>query len=59
MKYTALYLVMFVSAMQLRSQQGQELFFADPTVYVDEGKYYLTGTGGSRGGPAGFWNPRT
>ena len=54
MKYTALYLVMFVSAMQLRSQQGQELFFADPTVYVDEGKYYLTGTGGSRGGPAGF-----
>ncbi len=40
---------------QLVAQERQELFFADPTIYVEDGTYYLTGTGGSgRGAAAGF-----
>jgi beta-xylosidase len=35
-------------------QERQELFFADPTVYVENGKYYLTGTGGHRQNLPGF-----
>lgn len=39
----------------LRAQEKQELFFADPTIYVENGKYYLTGTGGSgKSASAGF-----
>lgn len=40
---------------QLAAQEKQELFFADPTIYVENGKYYLTGTGGSgKSASAGF-----
>lgn len=46
--------VLLIAALQLSAQEKKEIFFADPTIYVDAGKYYLTGTGGSRGGPAGF-----
>jgi beta-xylosidase len=31
-----------------------ELFFADPTIYVEDGKYYLTGTGGHTHATPGF-----
>ena len=34
-----------------QSEPG-EIFFADPAIYAENGKYYLTGTGGGR--PAGF-----
>lgn len=27
--------------------EGEEIFFADPTIFVENGKYYLTGTRGS------------
>lgn len=40
--------------MQLTAQDKQEIFFADPTIYVNGDKYYLTGTKGTREGPAGF-----
>lgn len=52
--------------MQLTAQEKREIFFADPTIYVDAGKYYLTGTKENRE-PLGFpvleskdlktWNP--
>ncbi len=46
--------VLFLTAGQVSAQSKQEIFFADPTVFVSGGKYYLTGTGGGRGGPTGF-----
>lgn len=27
-----------------KAQQGEEIFFADPTIFTENGKYYLTGT---------------
>ena len=40
---------------QLAAQEKREIFLADPTIYVHDGKYYLTGTGGSgRGAASGF-----
>jgi beta-xylosidase len=39
--------------MQLFAQEKKEIFFADPTIWVDGGKYYLTGTKGG-GGTPGF-----
>lgn len=41
-------------AVQLIAQQKQEIFYADPTIYVDGNTYYLTGTGGQQDGPPGF-----
>lgn len=32
------------SSMQVVGQANKEIFFADPTVFVADGKYYLTGT---------------
>lgn len=60
MKNKAFYCVLLVSGLlalntQLVAQEKQELFLADPTIYVENGKYYLTGTGGSgKGASAGF-----
>lgn len=34
------------------SAQNNEIYFADPTVWVEDGKYYMTGTNGN--GPKGF-----
>ena len=46
--------IILITAMQLAAQKKQEIFFADVTIYVEGGKYYLTGTKGGGGGPAGF-----
>lgn len=46
-------LILFIASVQLAAQERREIFFADPTIYVSEGKYYLTGTKGS-GTPPGF-----
>lgn len=60
MNKTTLYGILLVAGllmieMQLSAQEKPELFFADPTVYVENGKYYLTGTGGSgNAASAGF-----
>ena len=54
MKYMISFILTAIFATQVAAQEKQEIFYADPTVYVDGGKYYLTGTGGHRGGPAGF-----
>ena len=43
--------VMLLTALQLFAQEKKEIFFADPTIYVDGGKYYLTGTKGGSGTP--------
>lgn len=43
-----------VSVAPLTAQEKQEIFFADPTIHMDNGKYYLTGTGGSGRGASGF-----
>ena len=53
-KRSCFFFLFLVSAIHLRAQPQQEIFFADPTIYVEYGKYYLTGTKGSRGGKAGF-----
>ena len=54
MKSIITYFIFLVTAMQLAAQEKQEIFFADVTIYTEGGKYYLTGTKGSRGGPSGF-----
>ena len=54
MKSIITYFIFLITAMQLPAQEKQEIFFADVTIYVDGGKYYLTGTKGSREGPTGF-----
>lgn len=44
-----------IPVVHLTAQEKQEIFLADPTIYVQDGKYYLTGTGGSgRGAASGF-----
>ena len=40
---------MLMAALQLTAQEKDEIFFADPTIFVDGGKYYLTGTKGENG----------
>lgn len=37
---------------QSETNKGREIFYADPTIYEENGTYYLTGTRG--GNPAGF-----
>jgi len=54
MKHIIIFSLMLIVAIQLAAQEKQEIFYADPTVYFEGGKYYLTGTGGHRGGPSGF-----
>lgn len=49
MKSITISCIVLLTALQIAAQEKQEIFFADPTIYVDGGKYYLTGTGGSRG----------
>ncbi|KOH46273.1 glycoside hydrolase family 43 protein [Sunxiuqinia dokdonensis] len=53
MKFITICSILFVAAMQLAAQEKREIFFADPTIYVENGKYYLTGTKGARD-PLGF-----
>lgn len=43
----ALIQLMLIPAGRLSAQENAEIFFADPTIYVEDGTYYLTGTGGS------------
>lgn len=54
MKSIIINFIILITAIQLSAQEKEEIFFADVTIYVDCGKYYMTGTGGSKGGPAGF-----
>ncbi|KAA8482444.1 glycosyl hydrolase family 43 [Arcticibacter tournemirensis] len=43
--------IILLTALQLAAQENREIFFADPTIYVEGGKYYMTGTGGNHGRP--------
>jgi len=49
MKFIFICSIMLISAFQLIAQEKKEIFFADPTIYVEDGKYYLTGTKGGAG----------
>lgn len=53
MKYIIIQAVILITAMRLSAQEKREIFLADPTIYVDGGKYYLTGTKGDTE-PLGF-----
>lgn len=52
MKHIILFFIIFIPAMSVVAQGKQEIFLADPTIYVENGKYYLTGT--KSGEPLGF-----
>ncbi|MCW0481594.1 glycoside hydrolase family 43 protein [Gaoshiqia sediminis] len=54
MKHIIICSLILMIAIQVAAQEKKEIFYADPTIHVDGGKYYLTGTGGHRGGPSGF-----
>ena len=51
MKSVIISTIILIAAMQLIGQEKKQIFFADPTIYVDGGKYYLTGTKGGGGAP--------
>lgn len=44
--------VTFMSAFQLHADDWKEIMYADPTIFVENGKYYLTGTRNQE--PQGF-----
>ncbi len=46
--------MLLFTATQLTAQEKREIFFADPTIYVENGTYYLTGTRGNVDGTLGF-----
>lgn len=50
MKY--LFIFFLAIAIRVDAQEKQQIFFADPTIYVENGKYYLTGT--KNRAPLGF-----
>ena len=54
MKPILIYSILLLSAMQVSAQLKREIFFADVTIYVSGGKYYLTGSRGGNAGPQGF-----
>lgn len=46
------FIVLFNSFIGFTQKTGDEIFFADPSIYVENGKYYLSGTKNSK--PMGF-----
>ena len=54
MKFILTYLILLFSAALASAQAKQEIFFADVTIVVENGKYYLTGSKGGGNGPQGF-----
>ena len=46
--------ILLFSALLSSAQSKQEIFFADVTIYIEGGKYYLTGSKGGGKGPEGF-----
>jgi len=53
MKSIIIYSIFLLFAIHTVAQQ-KEIFYADPTIYVENGRYYLTGTGGDNSGLSGF-----
>lgn len=53
MKLTITCSILLIIGIQLFAQEKKQIFFADPTIWVEGGKYYLTGTKGG-GGTPGF-----
>ncbi|WP_321376000.1 glycoside hydrolase family 43 protein [uncultured Draconibacterium sp.] len=54
MKLIIIISLIFFFATQVAAQKSQEIFYADPTIYIQGETYYMTGTGGHRRGPTGF-----
>lgn len=53
MKSIIIYSILLMTALQITAQEKQEIFFADPTIYISRGKYYLSGSKGNAE-PLGF-----
>jgi xylan 1,4-beta-xylosidase len=53
MKRTIACCLILFTTFRAHTQEKREIFFADVTIYVESGKYYLTGSKGGRG-PEGF-----
>jgi xylan 1,4-beta-xylosidase len=51
LKFILLSSIILIAGLQLIAQEKKEIFFADPTIIVYGGKYYLTGTKGGGGAP--------
>lgn len=49
MKLIIIFSVFLIAVLQLHAQGAREIFFADPTIYAENGNYYLTGTNGGSG----------
>ncbi len=54
MKATLIYSMLLLAALETTAQEKKEIFFADVTIHVEKGKYYLTGSQGGNAGPQGF-----
>ena len=54
MKSILIYFLLLFSTLKASAQTTREIFFADVTVYVEGGKYYLTGSKSGNDGPQGF-----
>ena len=54
MKSILIYPILLFSALQASAQTKREIIFADVTIYVEGGRYYLTGSKGGSDGPQGF-----
>ncbi|MDR6806882.1 beta-xylosidase [Dyadobacter sp. BE34] len=54
MKFILTYLILLFMAALASAQPKQEIFFADVTIVVENGRYYLTGSKGGGNGPQGF-----
>ncbi|AHW58852.1 Glycosyl hydrolases family 43 [Draconibacterium orientale] len=54
MKFILSWALIILVVVRISAQEKKELFFADPTIYVDGDTYYLTGTGGQKDQPLGF-----
>jgi len=49
LKYIISFSILFLASLQLVAQEKKEIIFADPTIFVEDGKYHLTGTKGGDG----------
>ena len=54
MKLTIIFSLISLFVIRVVAQETKEIFYADPTIYVQGDTYYMTGTGGHQGGPTGF-----
>ncbi|GAB3050523.1 glycoside hydrolase family 43 protein [Spirosoma pulveris] len=54
MKAFLVYSILSLASLRAVAQAKQEIFYADVTIYLERGKYYLTGSKGGNDGAPGF-----